>query len=124
MGTNNPPLWHQLEYSFRQPDEKWEVRILRPHNRYMNVYYTPKVATQKDGFVHHHFAFVSRTKFQWVTMECLLKRMIAQDSLPLSFETLNTLSSKSFNELAAFTAVVLVPWEAALMAFYEYYSMG
>lgn len=145
--TNNPLLFHQLQYAFGLPVtagrvalekktlEQSKLRVLRPHNRYMNAYYVPRSArlagsnedsamTTKGTKSLHNFALVSRTKFQWVTMQCLLRRMISKDKLPLEFEVLNTDSKKTFSELAAFSAVVLVPWEAALMAFYEFYSMG
>lgn len=80
--------------------------------------------TPGAGRLLHYVGVVSRTKFQWVTFECLFKRMIHFGKLPFKFDVLNTDSKKSFFEMASYTAIVLLPWEAALMAFYEYYSMN
>ncbi|CAD7929321.1 unnamed protein product [Amoebophrya sp. A120] len=163
--TNNPILFEQLRYQFGKTDTE-ALRILRPHNRYMNAYYVPRkhlypptaeeliggagggdqetsspatssrsyvpagftAATVESSFsprkLLHYVGVVSRTKFQWVTFECLLKRMIHFGKLPFAFDVLNTDSKKTFLEMASYTAIVLIPWEAALMSFYEFYSMN
>ncbi|CAD7924387.1 unnamed protein product [Amoebophrya sp. A25] len=139
--TNNFLLFEQLRYMFGEQDTT-KLRVLRPHNRYMNAYYVPRkhliaTAERKKNLsleelrnkeapapLVHYVGLVSRTKFQWVTFECLFKRLIHEGNLPFDFEVLNTDSKLSFQEMGTFTAMILVPWEAALMAFYEFYSMN
>merc|ERR1712113_257788 len=66
---------------------------------------------------------VSRTKFMWVTLGCAMRHFMPE-GYPIGFTVANSDSRLTFQEMAAHRAVVLVPWEHALMAFFEYYSMA
>eukprot|EP00928_Gymnodinium_smaydae_P047015 TRINITY_DN31357_c0_g1_i1.p1 TRINITY_DN31357_c0_g1~~TRINITY_DN31357_c0_g1_i1.p1 ORF type:complete len:653 (-),score=82.53 TRINITY_DN31357_c0_g1_i1:161-2119(-) len=110
IATNNPLLSEQIAHqSGLLPP------VVRVHARFTGAVYVP---TNLDKAL-----LVSRTKFLWVTLGCLLKAF-TPDDYPVAFTVLNSDSKLSFRELAAHRLAVVVPWEHALMAFFEFYSMS
>eukprot|EP00927_Polykrikos_kofoidii_P057170 TRINITY_DN51284_c0_g1_i1.p1 TRINITY_DN51284_c0_g1~~TRINITY_DN51284_c0_g1_i1.p1 ORF type:complete len:686 (-),score=77.98 TRINITY_DN51284_c0_g1_i1:194-2251(-) len=111
MATNNPLLTEQI--AFQTPNML--LPTVRPHAVFARATYAPKLQNK--------VLVASRTKFNWVTLGCALRRF-APDGYPFTFEILNSDSKLTFKELSSRRAAVLVPWEHALMAFFEFYSMG
>ena len=110
LATNNPILSEQIAFQSGAL-----LPVVRPHARFTNAVYTPSKL--------HDVMLVSRTKFMWVTLGCALRRFM-DDMYPMKFTVANSDSKFSFSEMAAHRAVVLIPWEHALMAFFEFYSMS
>eukprot|EP00929_Paragymnodinium_shiwhaense_P071072 TRINITY_DN36104_c0_g1_i1.p1 TRINITY_DN36104_c0_g1~~TRINITY_DN36104_c0_g1_i1.p1 ORF type:complete len:744 (+),score=161.80 TRINITY_DN36104_c0_g1_i1:90-2321(+) len=108
--TNNPLLSEQIAFQ-----SGMLLPTIRVHALFTQAVYMP---AQQDKAL-----LVSRTKFYWVTMGCALKHFTPVD-YPVKFVVLNSDSKMPFKELASHRAAVLVPWEHALMAFFEFYSMG
>jgi len=109
--TNNPLLSEQIAYQ----STGVPLPVVRPQATYTNATYVP--TRMKDAML------VSRTKFMWVTLGCAMRHFMPE-GYPVSFTVANSDSKLGFREMAAHRAVVLVPWEHALMAFYEFYSMS
>ncbi|CAJ1453562.1 unnamed protein product, partial [Effrenium voratum] len=110
LATNNPLLTEQIAFQAGAV-----LPVVRPHARFTQAVYAP--TRPNDAML------VSRTKFLWVTLDCAL-RLFLDDSYPIKFTIANSDSKLPFREMAAHRAVVLMPWEHALMAFFEFYSMG
>ncbi|CAE6928869.1 alkbh5, partial [Symbiodinium natans] len=111
LATNNPVLTEQI--AFQAP--RALLPVVRPHARFTNAVYTPTKPLEA--------MLVSRTKFLWVTLDCALQRFM-DEQYPIKFNVANSDSKLSFQEMASHRAVVLLPWEHALMAFFEFYSMA
>lgn len=111
LATNNPLLTEQIAFQAKGA----LLPVVRPHARFTQAVYAP--SRLYDALL------VSRTKFMWVTLGCALRRFM-DDTYPIKFTVANSDSKFSFSEMAAHRAVVLIPWEHALMAFFEFYSMS
>ncbi|CAE8627079.1 unnamed protein product [Polarella glacialis] len=111
LATNNPVLTEQIAYQAPQAI----LPVVRPHARFTRATYAPTRLREA--------MLVSRTKFLWVTLGCALRHFMSNE-YPITFTIANSDSKFEFREMAAHRAVVLVPWEHALMAFYEFYSMS
>lgn len=109
--TNNPLLSEQI--AFQSPSVR--LPVIRPHARFTGAAYVPTRFREALLF--------SRTKFLWVTASCAI-RHYTPNAYPISFTIANTDSKLSFNEIASFRIAVMLPWEHALMAFFELYSMA
>lgn len=107
--TNNPLLAEQIAYQ----GTGYPLAVVRPHAIFTNATYAP-ISTRA--------LLVSRTKFMWVTLGCAIKHFHRDSTVPLVIA--NSDSRFTFQELASFKIVILVPWEHALMAFFEFYSMA
>lgn len=109
--VNNPVLAEQIAFqSTGQP-----LPVVRPHALFASATYAP---TRPQDVL-----LVSRTKFMWVTLGCATKHFMS-DGYPIRFTVANSDSKLTFREMASHRAVVLVPWEHALMSFFEFYSMN
>lgn len=111
LAVNNPLLSEQM--AFQIPGA--ELPVVRPHAVFANAVYVPSRLRQA--------LLVSRTKFMWVTFGCALRQFMPHD-YPLTFTVANTDSRLSYQDMASHRATVLVPWEHALMSFFEFYSMA
>lgn len=112
LASNNPILAEQMAF---QAKEAKNVPVVHPHARFTQAVYAPTLLND--------VLLVSRTKFLWVTLGCALRRFM-DETYPIKFTVANSDSKLSFKEMAAHRAVVLIPWEHALMAFFEFYSMS
>lgn len=112
LASNNPILAEQMAF---QAKEAKNVPVVHPHARFTQAVYAPTLLND--------VLLVSRTKFLWVTLGCALRRFM-DETYPIKFTVANSDSKLSFKEMAAHRAVVIIPWEHALMAFFEFYSMS
>eukprot|EP00438_Fugacium_kawagutii_P024939 Skav213196 [mRNA] locus=scaffold2826:292404:294158:+ [translate_table: standard] len=112
LASNNPILAEQIAF---QAKGATDLPVVHPHARFTQAVYTP--TRLNDALL------VSRTKFLWVTFGCALRRFMGE-AYPIKFTVANSDSKLSFREMAAHRAVVIIPWEHALMAFFEFYSMS
>lgn len=111
LASNNPILAEQIAFQSKGA----ELPVVRPHARFTQAAYAPTLLND--------VMLVSRTKFLWVTFGCALRRFM-DPTYPIKFTVANSDSKMSFKEMASHKAVVLMPWEHALMAFFEFYSMS
>jgi len=111
LATNNPLLSEQIVFQVASG----ALPVVRPHAAFTQAAYEPTRP--------HEVMLVSRTKFLWVTLRCAMRHFMTP-GYPVSFSVANSDSSYTFHEMASYRAVVLVPWEHALMAFFEFYSMA
>ena len=103
LASNNPILAEQMAF---QAKEAKNVPVVHPHARFTQAVYAPTLLND--------VLLVSRTKFLWVTLGCALRRFM-DETYPIKFTVANSDSKLSFKEMAAHRAVVLIPWEHALM---------
>ena len=114
--TNNPMLAEQIWV-------QTGIRIdaVRPHAFFTELPAETRgrVYLPRSGDV----LVVARTRFLWVTFDCALQQL-RDPGYPLKFVVSNSNTSFSFDYMSSVHSVVLLPWEHALMAFYEFYSMN
>ena len=112
LASNNPILAEQMAF---QAHAARNLPVVHPQARFTQAVYSPTLLND--------VLLVSRTKFLWVTFGCALRRFMG-DSYPIKFTVANSDSKFSFREMAAHRSVVIIPWEHALMAFFEFYAMS
>ena len=103
LASNNPILAEQMAF---QAKEAKNVPVVHPHARFTQAVYAPTLLND--------VLLVSRTKFLWVALGCALRRFM-DETYPIKFTVANSDSKLSFKEMAAHRAVVIIPWEHALM---------
>eukprot|EP00434_Breviolum_minutum_P005952 symbB.v1.2.005249.t1/scaffold304.1/size234131/8 len=112
MAVNNLILSEQIYFQtgYRMP-------YVRAHGLYTNMAYAPTKSRE---------VLVWRAPlFSYVTTRCaMLHFMASNPHVGLAFRFMEESESLSYSEVGSFKAVVLIPWDHALMTFYELYSAG
>ncbi|CAE7258984.1 unnamed protein product [Symbiodinium necroappetens] len=110
IAVNNLILSEQVYYQtgYRMP-------YVRAHGLYTGMAYAPSKPQQ---------VLVWRAPlFSYVTTRCAIMHfMAANPGLNIEFHFMEEGESLPYAEVAAFKAVALIPWDHALMTFYELYS--
>mmetsp|Transcript_44922 Transcript_44922/g.101686 ORF Transcript_44922/g.101686 Transcript_44922/m.101686 type:complete len:424 (+) Transcript_44922:945-2216(+) len=111
LAVNNLILSEQVFYQtgFRLP-------YIRAHGLYTKVSYAPSKPAA---------LFWRAPLFSYQTFRCAVGQFMAEfnGKYPLEIEFMDD-GSIAYEDIVKFRSVVLVPWDHALMTFYEMYSMG
>jgi len=112
LAVNNMILSEQIYYQsgYRMP-------YVRAHGLYTGMSYTPLKVSE--------VLMWRAPLFMYSTTRCAMLRFLqGMPSYPISFRFIDESESVPYNEVAQFKAVGLIPWDHALMTFYEIYSAG
>lgn len=111
MAVNNLILSEQIYYQsgYRMP-------YVRAHGLYTNMAYAP---------LRQELLVWRAPLFSYVATRCAMAHFTAANpQLETAFRFMDEGESLSYAEIGAFKAVALIPWDHALMTFYELYSAG
>lgn len=112
MAVNNLILSEQIFYQ-----SGYRIPYVRAHGLYTGMAYTPLRPNQ---------LLVWRAPlFMYNTVQCALFRFVqGMPEYPMDFKFVDEKESVPYQQAAQYKAVVLLPWDHALMTFYELYSAG
>ena len=112
LSSNNLILSQQVFYQ-----TGLHVPVVRAHGLYTGVSYAP---------VHNDKILMWRAPlFVYDPLYCAFEQFFERSpGYPFRFQQMPEGLSMPYKEVVAFRAVLLIPWDHALMTFYELYSMG
>jgi len=110
LAVNNLILSEQIYFQ-----TGWRVPYVRAHGLYTGMSYVP--TRQKQVLVWRAPLFV------YTTVHCTILRFLeGMPDYPIAFRFVDEDESVPYQDMASYKAVMLLPWDHALMTFYELYS--